>query len=75
MGSNSISDPVTDTQWFDLGDLSGSAMTMVTGAIGIGILFFILQVGRNTVTPILNDVGNELPGVQTSEGGGLIVEG
>jgi len=71
----SIEEPVSDTELVDTDDPSGSLMTMVTVFLGVGIFFALANAGQATVTPIAQSIFGAVPGVETSEDTGLIVEG
>jgi hypothetical protein len=44
------------------------------GVIGIGMLFTVIGISRNTVVPLLNQAFAVLPGVSTGDGGGIDFE-
>jgi len=70
-----ISDPITDTELADTSDPSGSIMNMVAVLVGAGLFFALLSAARATVTPLAQGVFGAVPGVQTDNSTGLIVEG
>lgn len=66
-------DPLTDTEWVDTGDPSGTVMTWVVAIVGLGMLFTMISISRATITPFFNGLFGEVPGVDTSEDPGLVV--
>ena len=71
----SIEEPVSDTELVDTGDPSGSLVSMVTVMVGLGLFFALASAGRATITPIAQSLFGAVPGVETDESTGLIVEG
>jgi hypothetical protein len=63
-----VEDPITNTEWIDTDDLSGSAVTAVVALFGIGILFTMVATARETVVPIIDEIVGIIPGVNTGEG-------
>jgi len=64
-----ISDPITDTEWLDTSDPSGSVMTSIVALLGLGVLFTMMAVARATVVPIVGDLVGLIPGVNTGDAG------
>lgn len=49
-------DPITGTTWFDFGDLSGSAMLLVSAFLGLSILLFLFTMAREVGAPAIGDL-------------------
>jgi len=64
-----FSDPLTDTEWVDTSDPSGSIATSIVAVIGLGILFTMMAVARSTVVPVVGDVVSMIPGVDSGTAG------
>ena len=74
-GMVEISDPITETELADTSDPSGSLVNMVMVLLGAGLFFALLSTARATVTPLAQSAFSAVPGVQTDNDTGLIVEG
>jgi hypothetical protein len=66
--ATTVSDPLTDTEWVDPGDPTGTVMTWVVALVGLGILFTIISVAQATVTPALTGFADQVPFVRSGEG-------
>jgi hypothetical protein len=64
-----FSDPLTDTEWVDTDDPSGSITTSIVAVIGLGILFTMMAVARATVVPVVGDVVSMIPGIDSGSAG------
>jgi hypothetical protein len=64
-----ISDPLTNTEWVDTSDPSGSVMTSIVALVGLGVLFTMISVARATVVPIVGDLVGMIPGINTGDAG------
>jgi hypothetical protein len=72
----SFQDPITDVEYDPIGDPTGTAKQAAMIVAGIGMTLVLFGISQQTVVPLLADVFDAIPGIDSGQGGqGKIVFG